>query len=189
MRKAKVLRKITKEQIINLMNDRIIHRGPDASGVFVSEYVALGQRRLSIIDLSDNGNQPLYNEDKSILVVFNGEIYNYLELKKILIENGHVFSTDTDTEVLVHGYEEWGYDLVKRLRGMFAFCIYDTNSNELFLARDHFGIKPLYYYKDKDNWENGVLYIGKHLLETEMGLSGDYVVKSGTKSISGNAFY
>lgn len=139
-----------KKKYINLMNDRIIHRGPDASGVFVSEYVALGQRRLSIIDLSDNGNQPLYNEDKSILVVFNGEIYNYLELKKILIENGHVFSTDTDTEVLVHGYEEWGYDLVKKLRGMFAFCIYDTNSNELFLARDHFGIKPLYYYVSDD---------------------------------------
>lgn len=139
-----------KKKYINLMNDRIIHRGPDASGIYVSDYVALGQRRLSIIDLSDNGNQPLYNEDKSILVVFNGEIYNYLELKKILIESGHVFSTNTDTEVLVHGYEEWGYDLVKKLRGMFAFCIYDTTNNNLFLARDHFGIKPLYYYVSDD---------------------------------------
>lgn len=139
-----------KEKLIHQMNERIIHRGPDAEGIFVDDYVALGQRRLSIIDLTDNGNQPIYNEDKSILVMFNGEIYNYQVLKVELEELGHVFGTNTDTEVLVHGYEEWGYDLLSKLRGMFAFCIYDTNKGKLFIARDHFGVKPLYYYKGED---------------------------------------
>ena len=94
-----------KNELIHLMNEKIIHRGPDAEGIFVDKYVALGQRRLSIIDLTDNGNQPIYNEDKSILVVFNGEIYNYKELKSELEKTGHMFKTNTDTEVLVHGYE------------------------------------------------------------------------------------
>ena len=137
-----------KEKLIHKMNDKIKHRGPNAEGVYVDDNVALGQRRLSIIDLSDGGNQPIYNEDKSILVVYNGEIYNYQELRDEL--SNHTFTTKTDTEVLVHGYEEWGYDIVKKLRGMFAFCIYDTNKNELFIARDHFGIKPFYYYKNDD---------------------------------------
>ena len=137
-----------KGELIHLMNDKIIHRGPDAEGVFVDKYVALGQRRLSIIDLTDNGNQPIYNEDKSILVVFNGEIYNYKELKSELEKNGHKFNTNTDTEVLVHGYEEWGMELVNMLRGMFAFSIYDTNKSKLFIVRDYFGVKPLYYYQN-----------------------------------------
>lgn len=137
-----------KEEIIHLMNDRIIHRGPNAEGKYVDEFVALGQRRLSIIDLSSNGNQPIYNEDENILVVFNGEIYNFQDLRKILEESGHVFKTNTDTEVLVHGYEEWGHDLLSRLRGMFAFCLYDRLQKKLFIARDHFGIKPLYYYQN-----------------------------------------
>ena len=139
-----------KEKLIHKMNDKIKHRGPNAEGVYVDDDVALGQRRLSIIDLSDGGNQPIYNEDKSVLVVYNGEIYNYQELRKEL--SNHTFTTKTDTEVLVHGYEEWGYDLVKRLRGMFSFCIYDKNKNELFIARDHFGIKPFYYYKNDDTF-------------------------------------
>ena len=116
-----------KEELIHKMNDRILHRGPNAEGVYVDEKLALGQRRLSIIDLA-GGNQPIYNEDKSILVMYNGEIYNYQELKKEL--KNHKFKTNSDTEVLVHGYEEWGYDLLKKLRGMFAFCIYDKNKNE-----------------------------------------------------------
>lgn len=136
-----------KKELIHEMNEKIIHRGPDAEGIYVDEIVALGQRRLSIIDLTDNGNQPIYNEDKSILVMYNGEIYNYQELREELKKKGHKFSTDTDTEVLVHGYEEWGYLVLDRLRGMFAFCLYDKNKSELFIARDHFGIKPLYYYK------------------------------------------
>ena len=137
-----------KEKFIHKMNEKILHRGPDAEGIYTDEYVALGQRRLSIIDLSDNGNQPIYNEDKSILIVFNGEIYNYQDLRSELKSQGHKFVTNTDTEVLVHGYEEWGYDLLQRLRGMFAFLLYDRKKQELFIARDHFGIKPLYYYQN-----------------------------------------
>lgn len=137
-----------KEKLIHEMNEKIIHRGPNAEGLFVDKLVALGQRRLSIIDLSDNGNQPIYNEDKSILVVFNGEIYNYQVLRDELEEKEHKFTTNTDTEVLVHGYEEWGCELVSRLRGMFAFCIYDIKASKLFIVRDHFGIKPLYYYQN-----------------------------------------
>lgn len=135
-----------KDKLIHEMNEKIIHRGPDAEGIFVDNRVALGQRRLSIIDLSDNGNQPIYNEDKNVLVVFNGEIYNYQDLKNELESCGHKFNTNTDTEVLVHGYEEWGYSLLDKLRGMFAFCIYDVKANKLFVVRDHFGVKPLYYY-------------------------------------------
>lgn len=143
-------KKEEKKRVIHLMNDKIIHRGPNAEGVYVDDYVALGQRRLSIIDLSDKGNQPIYNEDKSILIVFNGEIYNYQDLREELKILGHKFTTNTDTEVLVHGYEEWGYQILQKLRGMFAFSIYDTKKHQLFIARDHFGIKPLYYYKHDD---------------------------------------
>ena len=142
-----ISKKNNKEHLIKEMNNKILHRGPNAEGLYTDEYVALGQRRLSIIDLA-GGNQPIYNEDKSILVVYNGEIYNYQELKKEL--SNHDFKTNSDTEVLVHAYEEWGHDFVKKLRGMFAFCIYDKNKKELFIARDHFGIKPLYYYKNED---------------------------------------
>ena len=138
-----------KKELIHLMNDRIKHRGPDSEGIYVDDNVALGHRRLAIIDLSQAGNQPLYNEDGSIVVIFNGEIYNYHELRTQLA--GHKFTTNTDTEVLVHGYEEWGYDLVNKLRGMFSFCIYDKNKNKIFIARDHFGIKPLYYYSNDDS--------------------------------------
>lgn len=138
-----------KERMIHLMNEKILHRGPNAEGIYVDDKVALGQRRLSIIDLSDNGNQPIYNEDKSILIVFNGEIYNYQDLRKDLESQGHQFGTNTDTEVLVHGYEEWGYDMLHKLRGMFAFAIYDTRKQQLFMARDHFGIKPFYYYQNE----------------------------------------
>lgn len=133
-----------KNKIIKSMNDKIEHRGPDAEGEFVDEYVALGQRRLSIIDLA-GGFQPMYNEDKSIVIVFNGEIYNYKEIKEELTE--HTFATNSDTEVLIHGYEEWGVGILDKLRGMFSFCLYDMSKGKLLLARDHFGIKPLYYYK------------------------------------------
>jgi asparagine synthase (glutamine-hydrolysing) len=137
-----------KKDIIKKMNDKIMHRGPDAEGIYVDENVALGHRRLAIIDVKDTGNQPIYNEDASILVVFNGEIYNYKELKSEL--SNHIFTTNTDTEVLVHGYEEWGSELPKKLRGMFAFAIYDKNNKKIFIARDHFGQKPFYYYKTEN---------------------------------------
>lgn len=143
-----ISKKNNKKNLIKKMNDKILHRGPDAEGIYTDDFVALGQRRLSIIDLSDNGNQPIYNEDKSILIIYNGEVYNYKELKKDL--SNHTFQTKTDTEVLLHAYEEWGYDFVKKLRGMFSLCIYDKNKQELFIARDQFGIKPLYYYKNDD---------------------------------------
>lgn len=133
-----------KEDIIEKMMDRIVHRGPDSSGIHSDENVTLGFRRLSIIGL-ENGSQPMYNEDNSIVIVFNGEIYNYEELKKQLIEKGHIFKSEADTEVLVHLYEEKGMDMLKELRGMFAFVIYDTNKKELYAVRDFFGIKPFYY--------------------------------------------
>ena len=136
-----------KETIIKDMNNKIIHRGPNNEGIYTDEYVALGHRRLSIIDLT-TGNQPIYNEDKSILIVYNGEVFNYQELKSEL--SNYNYKTNSDTEVLLHAYEEWGKDFVKKLRGMFSFCIYDKNKKELFLARDPFGIKPLYYYKKDD---------------------------------------
>ena len=138
-----------KKKIIKKMNDRIVHRGPDAEGYHIDDNIALGHRRLSIIGL-EGGDQPIYNEDKSIVVIFNGEIYNYAELKAELKKKKHKFTTKTDTEVLVHGYEEWGKELPKKLRGMFAFAIWDSNKKELFLARDYFGIKPLYFYKNDD---------------------------------------
>ncbi|MGN1338297.1 MAG: asparagine synthase (glutamine-hydrolyzing) [Candidatus Coprovivens sp.] len=135
-----------KKKILKAMTDRIEYRGPDAEGFYLDDNAALGHRRLSIIDLS-TGNQPIYNEKKDIVIVFNGEIYNYQLLREELIEKGHEFVTKSDTEVLVHGYEEWGHKLTKKLRGMFAFAIWDSNKKELYMARDHWGIKPLYYYK------------------------------------------
>ncbi len=138
-----------KKKIIKNMADKIAHRGPDAEGFYVDNDIALGHRRLSIIDLS-NGKQPMYNEDESLVVVFNGEIYNYPELKTELKKHKHKFATKSDTEVLLHGYEEWGKDLPKKLRGMFAFAIWDKNTKTLFCARDNFGIKPLYFYQNAE---------------------------------------
>ncbi len=135
-----------KKKIIKKMADRIVHRGPDGEGYYTDEEVALGHRRLSIIDV-DGGDQPIYNEDKSMVIVFNGEIYNYQALKDELIEKGHKFKTKTDTEVIIHGYEEYGVELFPKLRGMFAFVIYDKVKEEVVGVRDHFGIKPFYYYK------------------------------------------
>ena len=140
-----------KKDVIKKMADRIIHRGPDQEGYYTDELVALGHRRLSIVDLSKSGGQPIYNEDKSKMIIFNGEIYNYESLKSDLIKKGYKFKTKTDTEVILHGYMEYKDKLFSRLRGMFAFVIYDKNTKELVGARDHFGIKPFYYYKtDKE---------------------------------------
>lgn len=134
-----------REQVLEHMMNTIIHRGPDSSGTYVDEEAALGFRRLSIIDLSADGDQPLYNEDRNKVLVFNGEIYNYQELREELIKEGHIFASNTDSETLIHGYEQWGEALVERLRGMYAFAIWDMEKKELFAARDIFGIKPLYY--------------------------------------------
>lgn len=136
-----------KEKIIKNMADQIIHRGPDGEGYYTDNLVALGHRRLSIIDV-DGGSQPIWNEDKTKAIIFNGEIYNYEILKKELIDLGYVFKTKTDTEVILHGYTEWKDKLFTKLRGMFAFVIYDKEEKELTGARDHFGMKPFYYYKN-----------------------------------------
>ena len=133
--------------IIKKMADRIIHRGPDMEGYHIGvaeDDVTLGFRRLSIIDLAD-GAQPMYNEDNSMVMVFNGEIYNFASLRDDLIARGHVFRTRCDTEVIIHGYEEFGEGIVPMLRGMFAFVIWDERKRTLFGARDYFGIKPFYY--------------------------------------------
>lgn len=133
--------------VLGKMMDRIKHRGPDSDGKYVDEQIAMGFRRLSIIDLSDQGSQPIFNEDKSLVLTFNGEIYNYKDLREELVASGHKFYTQTDSEVLIHGYEQWGEDMLDKLRGMFAFVIFNKNTNEVFGARDFFGIKPLYYAK------------------------------------------
>lgn len=138
------------ERVLKAMMDRIVHRGPDMGGTHIKDGVALGFRRLSILDLTEAGAQPMGNEDGSVFVVFNGEIYNFQELRAELEAAGHTFHCDADTEVLVHGYEEWGEGLVDRLRGMYSFVVHDMRSGKLFGARDIFGIKPFYYYQAAD---------------------------------------
>ena len=139
------------QNILKKMGEKLLHRGPDSQGEYSSNNFYLGHRRLSIIDLK-SGDQPIFNEDKSISIIFNGEIYNFLELKETLIKKGHKFYTQTDTEVMVHLYEEYGEDMLNLLNGQFAFCIFDEKKHKLFLARDRMGQKPLYYYFDNGNF-------------------------------------
>jgi len=134
--------------LIARMNEKLKYRGPDDNGIFIENGVSLGQTRLSIIDLSPAGHQPMSNEDQTVWIVFNGEIYNFQELKEDLIKRGHIFKSHTDTEVIIHSYEEYGLKCVEKFNGMWAFCIYDKKKDLLILARDQFGIKPLYYYSD-----------------------------------------
>lgn len=134
-------------KILKSMLNKISYRGPDASGFYRDDKICMGMVRLSIIDLT-TGNQPIFNENKTLSIVFNGEIYNYLELRDILIKKGHRFYSRSDTEVLIHLYEEEGYAMVKKLNGMFAIAIWDKIKNELYIARDQLGIKPLYYWQD-----------------------------------------
>src|SRR5437867_1268573 len=133
------------------MTETVSHRGPDDCGIRVfsrsDPAVSLGHRRLSIIDLSPAGHQPMANEDESVWTVFNGEIYNFPDLRKSLLAAGHQFRSRADTEVLIHGYEQWGIDFVKRLNGIFAFALWDSKRGLLHLARDRYGVKPLYYWK------------------------------------------
>ena len=143
--------------VLGAMMNRIIHRGPDSAGQYVDGNIALGFRRLSIIDLAD-GDQPMFNEDRSMVLTFYGEIYNFKELREELIAAGHTFANHSDSEVLLHGYEQWGTELVKRLRGMYAFVIYNKKDGSLFGARDIFGIKPFYYAQ-----MNGSLLFGSEI--------------------------
>lgn len=143
-----------KKRVIKGMADRIIHRGPDSEGYYTDSGVAMGFRRLSIIDLA-GGDQPIMNEDKSVVVMFNGEIYNYRELREELKAAGHTFATNSDTEVIVHGYEQYGTGVFSHLRGMFGILIYDNKNGTLVCARDFFGIKPVYYYFDGETFMAG----------------------------------
>lgn len=135
-----------RRETVEKMADRIAHRGPDDVDYYVDDFISLGFRRLSIIDLA-GGRQPILNEDGSMALVFNGEIYNYRELREDLLKRGHSFRTKSDSEIILHGYEEYGKEILQKLRGMFAFVIWDRGKRELFGARDIFGIKPFYYYK------------------------------------------
>ena len=144
--------------LLRRMNNAQAHRGPDGEGYHLEPGVALGHRRLSIIDIAA-GAQPLYNEDKSVVVAFNGEIYNFQDLVPELQRLGHVFDTRSDTEVIVHAWEAWGRRCVDRFRGMFAFALYDRNKDVLFLARDRLGVKPLFYSMLPD----GLLIFGSEL--------------------------
>jgi asparagine synthase (glutamine-hydrolysing) len=136
------------KKVIKRMNKLLSHRGPDGHGYYTDKFVSLGHVRLAIIDLSKAGKQPMCNEDGTIWITYNGELYNFKPLKTKLEAAGHEFNSNTDTEVILHSYEEWGVDCIKRFNGMFSFCIYDLNTKNLFLVRDRIGIKPLYYYFD-----------------------------------------
>src|ERR1700740_1811084 len=136
-----------KAEVLAAMNERIVHRGPDDEGSFVEGNVGLAMRRLSIIDVK-TGHQPLANETRDVWIVYNGEIYNHTDLRLDLETKGHRYRTHSDTETIVHLYEEYGRDCVKHLRGMFAFAIWDRRKRQLFIARDRLGIKPLYYLSD-----------------------------------------
>ena len=139
------------------MCETIVHRGPDDEGIYAEGGVGLGMRRLSIIDVA-GGHQPVHNEDETVWIVFNGEIYNFPELRKELESRGHRFYTKTDTEAIVHLYEEFGSECVQKLRGMFAFAIYDERHRSVLLARDRLGIKPLHYA-----WHDGDLFFGSEI--------------------------
>ena len=128
---------VSKEPL-EIMSKRLEHRGPDGCGIKIFDKCGLVHRRLSIIDLSENASQPMCNEDETLWLVFNGEIYNFLELREILIEKGHTFRSETDSEVIIHSYEEWGSDCTKKFNGMWAFALYDTKTGKLFCSRDRF---------------------------------------------------
>jgi asparagine synthase (glutamine-hydrolysing) len=154
-----ILGQINKEKpidkgVFEKMLETMAHRGPDGKGTYLSvdKRIALGHRRLALIDLSERAIQPLYNEDKTIWLTVNGEIYNYPELKKMLLQKGHRFHSDSDSEVIIHGYEEWGFEVLSHIKGMFALGLWDEKKQILFLARDRFGIKPLYYFNGKKSF-------------------------------------
>ena len=151
-------------QAIKRMNDTITHRGPDDEGYHISDSIGLGFRRLSIIDLS-GGHQPMSDREKSVWVIFNGEIYNFPELKKELEGYGHIFRTRSDTEVIVHGYKQWGIDVLNHLNGMFGLAIWDEKNKRLIIARDRMGIKIVYY-----KIEDGLLYFGSEIRAILAGL-------------------
>ncbi len=140
------------KNILSAMSKKLIHRGPDGDGVYLNKNVGLIHRRLAIIDLTEDGAQPMFNEDKSIVIVFNGEIYNYVELREELVKRGYIFKSQSDTEVIIHAYEQWGRKCLNKFNGMWAFALWNSKKRELFCARDRFGIKPFYYTEDKGSF-------------------------------------
>src|SRR3989338_4403779 len=134
------------EELIRKMNSKVKHRGPDGDGVFVCDSISLGHTRLAIIDLSEKAAQPMFSEDNDLVLVFNGEIYNFQVIRDELKKKGYKFRTDSDSEVILQSYKEYGVKCLDRFNGIFAFALYDKNQQSLFLARDRVGIKPLYYY-------------------------------------------
>ncbi|WP_297696243.1 asparagine synthase (glutamine-hydrolyzing) [uncultured Eudoraea sp.] len=183
-------RPVRKDDLLTMTN-LIRHRGPDDCGQYLKKNVGLGFRRLSIIDL-EKGHQPLSNEDGTIWIVFNGEIYNHNELRKSLIQKGHEFKTKSDTETIVHAYEEYGVDCVSHLRGMFAFAIWDENENSLFCARDRFGIKPFFYCLEKDTFLFGsemkcIMSQSKNSMDLSI-FSLDYYLAFGYSAQDGTIF-
>ena len=160
------------KELIRKMNDRIKHRGPDDKGVYLDTNISLGHQRLSIIDLSKKGRQPIFNEDKSFCIIFNGEIYNFQKLRKDLEERGHKFRSKTDTEVVLHLYEDYREKCLEMLNGIFAFAIWDIRQKKLFLARDRIGVKPLYYYYKDNNFifSSEIKAILEHEIKKEVDL-------------------
>src|SRR3989304_5885218 len=148
-------RRAVSSQTLRQMSATLAHRGPDGEGVWVDRHVGLAHRRLAIIDLRPEAGQPMCNEDGTVWITFNGEIYNFQELRRELEGCGHVFKTASDTEAILHAYEEYGRECLTRLRGMFAFAIWDGRAKVLFLARDRVGKKPLYYFLDHDRFVFG----------------------------------
>lgn len=180
------------ENEIKRMNEELAHRGPDGDGAYIQYPVCLGHRRLSIIDLSKEADQPMFNQDKSLAIVFNGEIYNYTELIPDLKSKGHIFKTKSDTEVILHSYEEYGTDCVSRFNGMWAFVIYDIRKKLLFASRDRFGVKPFYYYSDEKQFifssEIKAILKVKEIKEANHGKVYDYLAY-GYKTNNGDTFF
>ncbi|MEO6694253.1 MAG: asparagine synthase (glutamine-hydrolyzing), partial [Ignavibacteria bacterium] len=180
------------EDKISRMNDEIAHRGPDDDGKFFNYPVNFGFRRLRIIDLSTAASQPMFNEDRSIALIFNGEIYNYLELIPDLKKKGYIFKTKSDTEVIIHSYKEYGFDCVNKFNGMWAFALYDLNNKIFFASRDRFGVKPFYYYSDKDKFifssEIKAILKVQNINEANHGKVFDYLAY-GYKTSNGDTFF
>ena len=190
------------EKKLKAIADLMNHRGPEQEGYYTDANVSIGHKRLSIIDVSKKGKQPMVNETGDVLITFNGEIYDYNVLRKELVGKGHKFTSKTDTEVIIHAYEEYGHKCLERLNGQFAFCIYDKKKGELFLARDRLGIRPLYYYAEKNSFvfaselkcllESGVVpkeidkYSLNHYLMFGYSPRNKSIVKSAKKLDPGN---
>ncbi len=138
--------------LVNTMMDAMKHRGPDDQGVLIRKNIGLGFVRLSIIDLSDLGHQPMQDRSGRYFIIYNGEVYNFIEIRKELIKKGYLFNSNTDTEVVLYSYIEWGESCLERFNGLWSFCIYDLKEESLFLSRDRYGIKPLYFYHDKNQF-------------------------------------